>query len=157
MELLTINFSIESILSYFFPLIEERCYTIGCCFCLSSANREGENENCESNQIEDMKETIEKIQNILHGMHLKPLEKCFSSRFCFWVTSPKHNKKLYLTVDMKNVMEELEKIESDVLYSQDKGLRQRIDALNKFLTDIEQKIDNATNECFSYISTEHEC
>ena len=63
-------------------------------------------------------------------------------------------KKLYLTVDMKNVMKELEQIENDVLYSQDKGLRQRIDALNKFLTDIEQKIDNATNECFSYIFTE---
>ena len=104
-----------------------------------------------------MKETIEKIQNLLQGMHLKPLEKHFSSRFCFWMTSPKHNKKLYLTVDMKNVMEELEKIESDVLCSQDKGLRQRIDALNKRLADIERKIDNAMNECFSYISTEHEC
>ena len=144
----------------FLPSIEERCYTIGCCFCLSSqssANREKENENYESNQIEEMKKTIEKIQNLLQGMHLKPLEKNFRSRFCFWLTSSKHNKKLYLTVDMKNVMEELEQIESDVLYSQDKGLRQRIDALNKFLTDIEQKIDNATNECFSYISTELKC
>ena len=58
---------------------------------------------------------------------------------------------------MKNVMEELEKIESDVLYSHDKGLRQRIDALNKRLADIERKIDNATNECFTYISSEPEC
>ena len=104
-----------------------------------------------------MKETIEKIQNILQGMHLKPLEEHFSSRFCFWLTSTKHDKKLYLTVDMKIVMDELEKIESDVLDSQDKGLRQRIDALNKRLADIERKIDNATNECFSYISSEHDC
>ena len=80
-----------------------------------------------------------------------------SSKICFWLTSVKHNEKLYLAVDMKSVMDELVKIESDLLYSQDKGLRQRIDALNKRLADIERKIDNATNECFSYISTEHEC
>ena len=93
--------------------IVQRYYTIGCCFCLTSADAKGKNEITLMEQIEEMMEINEKIKNSLQFLHLRPMKKCLENRLFFWVQRLTENEEIYLNYLMNYVSIIIEDIKTN--------------------------------------------